>query len=125
MKKVIAIALVWAMGGCSKDSQHELGKAADKVDQAAHEAAHAVVTSASDDAHALEVKLREVNGKIEDNVTAVAHATDDTARKTASDALVALQNEASELKAKIAAAKAAHAGSDGSAAVGSGAGSGG
>jgi hypothetical protein len=108
--RIVALVIV-VIFACSKDSQHELGKAADEADHAAHEAAHAVASSASDDFDALSSKLRDVEGKLVDESAEVAHATSDAARKTASDAVTALEHERDELKAKLDAARAAHAGS--------------
>jgi hypothetical protein len=100
----IVVVLVLALVACSNDSQKELGKAA-------HEAAHAVASSASDDYDTLSSKLRDVEGKLADKSAEAAHATSDAARKTASDAVDALAHERDELKAKLDAARAAHAGS--------------
>jgi|HubBroStandDraft_6_1064221.scaffolds.fasta_scaffold713880_2 hypothetical protein len=108
MRTFAALLLVVA---CSKHSQHELGKAADDVNQAAHEAAHAVASSAQDDVDELSRELHDVEGKLAVKTDEAARATDETARKTASDAATALEHERDELKAKLAAARAAHAGS--------------
>jgi hypothetical protein len=107
----IVLLVIIAFVACSKDSQHELGKAADEANHAAHEAAHAVASSASDDYDSLSSKLRDVEGKLADKTAEAARATSDATRKTASDAVSALEHERDELKAKLDAARAAHAGS--------------
>src|SRR6185503_5620245 len=107
-------ALLLLIVGCSKHSQHELGQAADDLNHAAHHTAHAVTESAADDADALGRELHEVEAKLKDKTDALAHDTDDTARKTDSDAVDALKRQRDDLKAKLDAARAG-SGSAGSA----------
>ncbi len=109
--RTFAAALVLVVA-CSKHSQHELGKAADDLNQAAHETAHAVASSAADDVDELSRRLHDVEGKLAVKTDEAAHATDEAAHKAAADAATALEHERDELKAKLAAARAAHAGSN-------------
>jgi hypothetical protein len=108
--RTFAAALL-LIAACSKHSQHELGKAADDLNQAAHETAHAVASSASDDVDELSRELHDVEAKLAAKTDEAAHTTDEAAHKTAQDSATALEHERDELKAKLAAARAAHAGS--------------
>ncbi|HEY3804946.1 MAG TPA: hypothetical protein VGL61_20180 [Kofleriaceae bacterium] len=104
-------ALLLLIVGCSKHSQHELGQAADDLNRAAHHTAHAVTSSAADDADELGRELHDVDAKLKDRSDALAHETDDSARKSESDEVAALQKQRDELKAKLDAARAGSAGS--------------
>jgi hypothetical protein len=104
-------ALLLLIVGCSKHSQHELGQAADDLNNAAHHTAHAVTSSAADDADELARELHDVEAKLKDKTDTLAHETDDSARKTESDAVADLQRKRDELKAKLDAARSGSAGS--------------